>query len=132
MDAGAAYPEPLVNLGCTDAFGLQGLYVFGLGLRPLYFPSAFASAMPSRWRSSMMSRLNAATPPSMASISWPVGVLESMPKFRMRRDAPNNGTTIACEWRTWLKQAQHQYVLLTMERNCGYRIFVETKLCRTY
>src|SRR5215211_5727829 len=47
-----------------------------VGLRPLYLPSAFALAMPSRCRSSIISRSNSATPPITLSMSLPVGVLQ--------------------------------------------------------
>src|ERR1700712_2066155 len=42
--------------------------------RPLYFPSLLALAMPSRWRSSMISRSQVATPARMVSISFNVGL----------------------------------------------------------
>src|SRR5215471_19049597 len=45
-----------------------------VGLRPLYFPSAFALAMPSRWRSSMISRSNCAIAANMFSMSRPVAL----------------------------------------------------------
>ena len=41
--------------------------------RPLYLPSALALAMPSRWRSNMISRSQVATPARMVSISLLVG-----------------------------------------------------------
>ena len=49
-----------------------------VGARPLYLPSAAALAMPSRWRSNIKSRSNAAMAPSMVSISLPVGLRVSI------------------------------------------------------
>ena len=42
--------------------------------RPLYFPAAFALAMPSRCRSSMISRSQVATPARIVSMSLLVGL----------------------------------------------------------
>ena len=52
-----------------------------VGARPLYRPSTLALAIPSCWRSNIISRSNSATPPRMFSISFPVGVPVSMPRF---------------------------------------------------
>jgi hypothetical protein len=48
---------------------------------PLYLPADFALAIPSLWRSSIISRSNLATPPNTVSISLPV--LNSVSKPRM-------------------------------------------------
>jgi hypothetical protein len=48
---------------------------------PLHLPADFALAIPSLWRSSIISRSNLATPPNTVSISLPV--LNSVSKPRM-------------------------------------------------
>src|ERR1700712_1176181 len=68
-----------------------------LARRPLYLPSLLALAMPSRWRSSMISRSQVATPARMVSISLLVGLRGSRrsppmeritrPTFRFDRSA---------------------------------------------
>ena len=54
-----------------------------LGGRPLYFPASFAAAMPSRWRSSIISRSNCATAAKMVNCSRVVG----LQPFRVSRFA---------------------------------------------
>jgi hypothetical protein len=56
------YPKAPTNLGHSYAFRGQFVHVVTLGAgyraRPLYLPSRLALAMPSRWRSSIISRSN--------------------------------------------------------------------------
>lgn len=65
------------NSRASSAFGspastrlLISATCYGLraGLRPLYFPAFFASAIPSAWRSRIMARSNSANEPKMPSI----------------------------------------------------------------
>ena len=58
-----------------------------VGARPLYFPSRWAFAISSRWRSSMISRSNCATDPLTFSISRPLAVVVSRFMARTRSDA---------------------------------------------
>src|SRR5208282_5201157 len=71
-----------------------------VGFRPRYLPSAFALAMPSRWRSSIMARSNSATAPIMVNISFPVAVPVSTFKLTIRRLAalPLSVSEIASRW----------------------------------
>jgi hypothetical protein len=60
------------------------LFALAVGFRPLYFPSTFAFATPSRRRSSMISLSNWATLPARFTSSLPVAVWVSMFIARMR------------------------------------------------
>src|SRR5689334_19375216 len=56
------------------------------GFRPLVLPADFVLAMPLRWRWSISSRSNWATPSNTAGLSLPVGVRASGPRLRMPYD----------------------------------------------
>ncbi len=61
--------EPAAFMAMMSAFWLRAV-----GARPLYFFSALALAIPSRCRSSMISRSHVATPARMVSMSLLVGL----------------------------------------------------------
>ena len=62
----AAGPMPCARMAATVAAWMDGL-------RPVYFPSLLALAIPSRCRSRMISRSHAATPIRMVNMSFDVG-----------------------------------------------------------
>ena len=66
----------------------RGDLLRAVGLRPLYLPLIFARAIPSAWRSSIISRSNVAMAPIIVSMSFPVGVAVLMPILRIFNATP--------------------------------------------
>ncbi len=72
----------VVAMSVTDcpalkSFTASSAFSRAVGLRPRYRFSALAFAIPSRWRSSIISRSNCAKPAKMVRMSLPVALLVS-------------------------------------------------------
>jgi hypothetical protein len=67
--------------------------------RPSYFPAAFAAAMPSRWRSGMISRSHVVTPARTVSVSLLVGLRVSSHAQMQRLDEPLTNQCSSDWWR---------------------------------
>ncbi|MNI46859.1 hypothetical protein D3C73_1013450 [compost metagenome] len=84
-----------------------------IGLRPLYLPAFCALSIPSRCRSSIISRSNWAIPPNTVRISLPVGVLVSSPRLRILTSTFFNSNRCSVCSRSVIERASRSSLVTT-------------------
>jgi hypothetical protein len=107
---------------CDLSAKTSRLFLFAVGALPLYLPSDLALAIPSRWRSSMISRSNSATAPRICSWSLPDDVLVSigvLSAVKLQPLASNLSTMFRRSRTERAKMFKQTQPLQTAPKQCG-------------